>query len=180
MNGIVSDDRATIADRQPTPSTRLGELRERRVAVRTTIIGQVYILSLRRRDVEDELKACFCEMQIPDLVAAYLFGSVAREEGRADSDVDVAVLFATSPAKTIAHPSVSLSLDLEARMRHPVQVVVLNEAPPDLVHRVLRDGRLVVDSNPSLRIRFEVRVRNEYFDLLPVLRRYRKLEGRPT
>jgi predicted nucleotidyltransferase len=135
---------------------------------------------MRRDDVERSLRVCFREMQVADLVAVYLFGSVAREESRADSDIDVAVLLATSPAKTIAHPSVGLSVELEARLGRPVQVVVLNEAPPDLVHRVLRDGRLLVDHDPSLRIQFEVRARNEYFDLLPMLRRYRKLEGRPT
>lgn len=135
---------------------------------------------MRRSEIEDALKACFREMQIPGIAAAYLFGSFARKEGRAESDLDIAVLFTSSPAKTIAHPSVALSVDLEARMRRSVQVVVLNDAPPDLVHRVLRDGRLLIDSNPSLRIQFEVRARNEYFDLLPVLRRYRKLESHPT
>ncbi len=119
-------------------------------------------------------------MQAADVVAAYLFGSVARDETRADSDIDIAVLLATSPAKTIDHPSVGLSVELEARFGRPVQVVVLNDAPPDLVHRVLRDGRLLVDHDPSRRIRFEVKLRNEYFDLLPVLRRYRKLDGRPA
>jgi len=55
-------------------------------------------------------------------------------------------------------------------------VVVLNDAPADLVHRVLRDGVLVLETDRSARIRFEVAKRNEYFDLLPILRRYRRLE----
>jgi len=53
-------------------------------------------------------------------------------------------------------------------------LIVLNRAPTDLVHRVLRDGRLLLDRDPSKRIRFEVRKRNEYFDLEPALRRYRE------
>jgi uncharacterized protein len=44
---------------------------------------------------------------------------------------------------------------------------------------VLRDGRLVFESDRSARIRFEVERRNEYFDLLPVLREYRKPRGTP-
>lgn len=55
-----------------------------------------------------------------------------------------------------------------------VQVVVLNTAPCDLVHRELRDGRLLADRDPSSRIRFEVHARNEYFDLQPHLERYRR------
>jgi hypothetical protein len=56
----------------------------------------------------------------------------------------------------------------------PVQVVALNRASADLVHRVLRDGRLVLDHDPAARIRFEVRRRNEYFDLAPIRRLYRR------
>jgi hypothetical protein len=44
----------------------------------------------------------------------------------------------------------------------------------DLVHRVLRDGVLLLERDRSARIRFEVRARNDYFDLLPHLRRYRR------
>jgi hypothetical protein len=69
-------------------------------------------------------------------------------------------------------------LDYEARLERAlglrVQVVVLNDAPPDLIHRVLRDGRLLVDRDRAARIRFEVRARNLYFDLAPMLTQYRR------
>jgi hypothetical protein len=55
-----------------------------------------------------------------------------------------------------------------------VQVVALNRASADLVHRVLRDGRLVLDRDRSARIRFEVRSRNQYFDMAPIRRLYRR------
>ena len=54
--------------------------------------------------------------------------------------------------------------DLAAR----VDVVVLNSAPSDLVHRVLRDGILVLERDRAARVRFEVRSRNDYFDMLPI------------
>ena len=60
-------------------------------------------------------------------------------------------------------------------MGRPVEVVVLNTAPADLVHRVLRDGILVLDRDRPARIRFEVQSRNEYFDLAPLRRLYRRL-----
>jgi hypothetical protein len=41
-------------------------------------------------------------------------------------------------------------------------------------HGVRRDGVLLLDRDPSARIRFEVRERNEFFDLQPVLARYRR------
>jgi hypothetical protein len=58
-------------------------------------------------------------------------------------------------------------------MGRPVDLVVLNRAPVDLIHRVLRAGILIHERNPAARIRFEVQARNEYFDLLPYLWQYR-------
>ncbi len=52
-------------------------------------------------------------------------------------------------------------------------MVVLNRAPADLVHRILRDGILLVENDAAARVAFEVNKRNEYFDLLPNLREYR-------
>jgi uncharacterized protein len=109
-----------------------------------------------------------------DLVAAYLFGSVARGTARPDSDVDLAVLFASTPASTLAAQPFAMEDDLRAQLGRDVQVVVLNVAPADLAFRVLRDGRLVLDRDPTARARFEVRTRNEYFDIKPFLDRYRR------
>lgn len=66
-----------------------------------------------------------------------------------------------------------LAAALEARLRRPVEIVVLNRAPADLVHRVLRDGIIILERDRSARIRFEVKARNEYFNLAPVRARYR-------
>jgi hypothetical protein len=54
-------------------------------------------------------------------------------------------------------------------------VVALNRAPADRVRRVLRDGHLLVDRDPRARLVFEVRKRNEYFDMQPVWRQIRRL-----
>jgi hypothetical protein len=122
--------------------------------------------------IQAELKAFFAE-DSRGAVAVYLFGSVARGEARTDSDVDVGVLFASDPPATLAAPQFAIEAALERQLRRPVQVVALNQASADLVHRVLRDGHLVLDHDRSARIRFEVRSRNQYFDLAPIRRRYR-------
>jgi predicted nucleotidyltransferase len=114
-----------------------------------------------------------CEATV---VAAYLFGSVARGTAHPGSDVDIAVLLTKEPS-TFDELPLGLEADLERALGLPVQVVVLNTAPPDLVHRVLRDGRLVLDRDRSQRIRFEVRSRNLFFDVEPYIRQYRRLEA---
>lgn len=115
----------------------------------------------------------FFEDRPDDVAAVYLFGSMARGTATAASDVDVGVLLSTEPAGDLSGLLLGVEADLENALERDVQIVVLNTAPCDLVHRVLRDARLVLDRRPSVRVAFEIRARNEFFDLEPVLRQYR-------
>jgi len=107
-------------------------------------------------------------------ISVYLFGSVARGEAGPSSDVDLGILFASDSPATLEAPQFALEGELERLLHAPVQVVALNRASADLVHRVLRDGRLVIDRDRGARIRFEVRSRNQYFDMAQVRARYRR------
>jgi predicted nucleotidyltransferase len=111
------------------------------------------------------------------LVAAYLFGSVARGTDSSASDVDVGLLLREAPPGELNELRFALEGTLERALARRTQIVILNTATPDLVHRVLRDGRLLLDRDRAARILFEVRARNEYFDLLPILNRYRRREA---
>ena len=108
------------------------------------------------------------------IAAAWLFGSMARGTAGPESDVDVGVLYDQAPPRTLAGLGLDLEGDLEAAVGLPVQLVALNRAPVDLIIRVLRDGKLLVDRDRSRRIQFEVRSRNAYWDLEPYLRLYRE------
>lgn len=127
--------------------------------------------------IERDLRSFF-STHPGDAVAVYLFGSVARGTAHARSDVDVAVLFEEEPPPTLEGLQLDLEAELTLDLGIPVQLVVLNWASSDLIHRVLRDGKLVLNRDPSKRIRFEVKARNEFFDLQPFLRRYRRFPER--
>lgn len=109
----------------------------------------------------------------PGIVAAWLFGSRARGTARPDSDVDVAVL--VDAGTFVAEDAWGLEATLSAAVGAEVQVVVVNRVGADLFRRVLRDGVLLLDRDPAARIRFEVRKRNEYFDMTPIWRAIRRL-----
>lgn len=123
--------------------------------------------------VEGELREFFGACGDP-VLCAYLFGSAARGHPR-PADIDVAVLYAERLVAAVDGPHFRIEADLERRLGRPVHLIDLHRAPPDLVHRVLRDGRLVVDRDPSRRIAFEKKSRSEYFDLEPVRKEYRRL-----
>lgn len=106
------------------------------------------------------------------MLAVYLFGSAARGTDRATSDIDLAILYENAPPPTLE--GLTLESELERMAGRPVQIVVLNRAPADLIHRVLRDGKLLLDRDRSARIKFEVKARNEFFDLEGVRQRYRR------
>ena len=123
--------------------------------------------------IDRDAVSAFCQRH--HITRLALFGSVLRDDFGPDSDVDVAVLLRNDPPSTLEGLHLGLESDLEQACRRPVDLVIVNRAPPDLVHRVLRDGVLLVERDRSARVRFEVRSRNEYFDVLPFLRRYRRM-----
>jgi uncharacterized protein len=123
--------------------------------------------------VSDDVRSFFASSDA-DVIAVYLYGSLARGSATASSDVDLAVLYRNAPGRTFDALPLALEAELEHLLGREVQLLVLNEAPVDLVHRVLRDGKVLVERDRAARIRFEVRARNEFFDLTPILEQYRK------
>ena len=119
------------------------------------------------------------EREPEPLIAAYLFGSRGRGEAREGSDVDLALLYRTPPEPRLDAPPRRLADELERDLGLPVDLVVLPVAAPDLVHRVLRDGIVLLDRDRAARIDFEVRARNQYFDMRPILDLYRR-RARPA
>lgn len=112
------------------------------------------------------------------LAALWLFGSVARGSATPRSDVDIAVL---RSEPVLVRTLDDLTFELEAQfarlLEHEVQVVDVETAPDDLVHRILRDGILLVERDRSRRIAFEVSSRNRYFDMAPIWKQYRSPQG---
>lgn len=96
----------------------------------------------------------------PDVAFAYLFGSVAKGRTRPSSDIDVAVCFGSGRESherlELAERAIDLEGRLEGRLGRPVQVVVLEYAPPELVQNALGHGTLVFTRDEAARVRFYV------------------------
>lgn len=120
----------------------------------------------------------------PGVVSALLFGSQATRRAGPLSDVDLAVWLEPSRRDRTSLQLELTSAAAEALRTSEVQVVVLNDAPPLLRHRALRDGERLVDRDPRARIRLETNAVLEYLDTAPLRAtleagvRHRIAEGR--
>ncbi len=101
---------------------------------------------------------------------AFLFGSQARGTAGPLSDVDIAVLIAGNAAGEgpLSYRLVLMG-DLATLLhRDDIDVVMLNQAPPLLKHRVARDGRVLFCKDTGIRTKFVVDATREYLDTKPL------------
>jgi len=114
-----------------------------------------------------------------EILEAYLFGSQARQDGQPHSDVDVAVCVDRAHLEVSAFGyGAELTAELISLLqRNDVDVVVLNQAPPLLYHRVLRDGLRLCARDAAATTTREGRALSRYCDYVPHLR---KIDGAHT
>jgi uncharacterized protein YutE (UPF0331/DUF86 family)/predicted nucleotidyltransferase len=124
--------------------------------------------------VRDRLTTCLAHVT-PPVVAAYLFGSAARGETTSLSDVDIAVYLdePSRESRVAAYLGLRRRLD-QALANGPVDLVLLNDAPPALAGRIIA-GDLVYSADERERIRLETTILSQYQDLLPALKQYDRL-----
>jgi predicted nucleotidyltransferase len=109
----------------------------------------------------------------PEILEAYLFGSLSRGEGQAHSDIDVAVFVDEEKVEPslFGYRWELTSALMSGLGTNAVDVVVLNDAPPLLYHRVLRDGvRLLSRDLRATTVR-EGRALSRHCDFAPHLAR---------
>ena len=114
--------------------------------------------------------------------AAWLFGSTATGKAGKNSDIDIAILFAPALSK---YERFDLRLlmagELSRLTGREVDLVDIEAAPLFLQHQIRKTGRLIVEKDHTYRVAFDVKSRQVYFDLAPVLElRNRKLIQRST
>src|SRR2546428_8900780 len=114
----------------------------------------------------------------PGVVSAYVFGSFAEGRAHRDSDVDVGILLARqhrTPRERFEVP-VRLSAQLAAKVRRDVDVVVLNDAAPQLARRIVTTGRRISCTDPEADHAFVRDIQLRAADLEPFLRRTRRIK----
>jgi len=122
-------------------------------------------------DLVERLRACLLARS--EVLDAYLFGSQARGDAARHSDLDIAVYLDEAISRSYPFGySADLASDLmRCVSRNDVDVVVLNQAPPLLYQRVLRDGVRILSRDLAATTVREGRALSRYCDYLPQLRK---------
>ncbi len=114
-----------------------------------------------------------CLERRPEVLEAYVFGSAATGTAQPHSDVDVAVYTVEPlpPASPFGYVADLAADVMRALGTSRVDVVVLNDAPPLLYHRVLRDGTRILSRDLRATTTREGRALSRYCDFVPQLRK---------
>lgn len=108
------------------------------------------------------------------IIAACLYGSHARGEVRAASDIDVAVLLEDHSSLS-ALDLLKLGQELEEQTGlNNIDLRPLNDAPLSANGSIPTEGKLLFSGDDSARVDFEVRIRGLHFDFLLRLRYHQK------
>lgn len=106
---------------------------------------------------------------------AYLYGSIAVDQGHPFSDLDVGVYVSSElSAKEGLNLELSLSVEFDRHMAsaHPFDVRIMNFLPITVTGEILTDGILIFCRDDDARIDYETFIRCAYFDFLPVYRNF--------
>ena len=124
------------------------------------------------------LQDFFAQRSDPGILAAYLFGSHAAGRAVRESDVDVAVLVdreAYATRRSRSDLGFELMLDLMSALhKNEVDVVILNDAPPELGRKVVQSGIRVHASSAESARAYQRDIQLRAADLDPFLRRARR------
>lgn len=146
-----------------TAAPSLPRLAEAQRAPGGAILRRVVSPNLDLQELERVVGAVAAELDEPEVLAVYVFGSQARGEARAASDLDVAVL---------ETPNATLSLEAEDRLRRAIRsatglgvdLVRLVPSSPVLAFEVLEGGRRVFVRDAQLADEIEERLLRRYLD----------------
>jgi uncharacterized protein len=116
----------------------------------------------------------------PGVRLAVLFGSAARDEDQARSDLDVGVLLEDG-----RDSGSDLEVALSRATRRAVDLVRLDAAPPLLRFEVARDGRVLVERTAHAWVDFRAQAMIDWWDWAPTARAIhaaaiRRLRERPA
>lgn len=104
---------------------------------------------------------------------AYLFGSQTKGNIGPVSDIDIAVFIDCRDEDAYASHKMEILGKLNDTLKTDnIDLVLLNEAPPLLAHRILKEGEIIYCEDEKKRLDYEESAILKYLDFKPYLEKY--------
>ena len=134
---------------------------------------------MNESDIASRLEAAL-RREGPNLVSAYLFGSVAEGRSHRESDVDLGLLLPRdrfpSASERFAERLALLSRLGEGLGGHALDLVILNDAPPLLARHIVTRGRRLACTDAEADHAFVRDAQLRAADLEPFIQRMRRIK----
>lgn len=119
--------------------------------------------------IRKKLKHCFAKRE--EILFSFLFGSIANDKSTGISDIDIAIMLDKSKLDKSKNPygyKAELLAQLISLLSfNDIDLIILNEAPLLLKHRIVQSGIEIYTKDEKLSSEFRIKVMEQYLDLKP-------------
>ena len=92
-----------------------------------------------------------------EIKLAVVFGSFLKDYPF--RDIDIAIYVVTD--RDLLDYKLDFEIELEDKIRYPIDIAILNEAPPWFIKKVLREGKILLERQPLLAERLYLKAVDE-------------------
>ena len=116
--------------------------------------------------MKNEIKTILQKLLLNDnILVVYLYGSYAIGNATSQSDIDIAVVISDNNKSNMLLEESRLNEELNYKSKFPVQIAILNTKSPLFRFKAIAPRQVLFSKDENLRVAFEVRTFNEYFDI---------------
>jgi len=101
-----------------------------------------------------------------EVIFAYLFGSYVTRTNFPGSDIDIGIYLKPGSTKFYLDKEKGVTTKLNCELHtDKVDLIILNVASLLLQYKIVSKGKIIFSSNEEERIRFEIKVLENYFEM---------------
>jgi len=128
----------------------------------------------QKTKISDNLIRYFSASPADDsIIAVYLFGSCVKDGIEKASDIDLAFLLDEQAYKTdpinAMYPTHLIAAGIGTKFDKETDVTILNSSSLEIAYEIMVTGKCVYESDPELRLDYEIKIRGMYFDFKPFI-----------
>jgi predicted nucleotidyltransferase len=133
-------------------------------------VGMMQNFQLKFEDFKQSCIRIFTKH--PEIMIAYLYGSVVRNQTHKFSDLDIGIVAAHIEK---INPLYSLEIQQELEnilniaSKIPLDIHILNDASPRFLHQIIKEGKLLYFRDLDFKDEYELQVIHKYLDIKPLL-----------